>query len=175
MRLLALFFALILAACVAAAPQIGGKPVTGVQNPITGGPIAVTTLDAPVPAQNGAAPYAKPVATPPLPRAAEPPAVSAAAKPRAAAALSDLPTTPRVVSPEEKTCVKQGGSWAQAGKTGGKTCIRLTKDGGKRCQAEKDCEGYCLARSATCAPAIPMFGCNDILQDNGVQVTLCID
>ena len=32
-----------------------------------------------------------------------------------------------------------------------------------------------LARSGTCAPITPMFGCNDILQDDGREVTLCLD
>ena len=50
-----------------------------------------------------------------------------------------------------------------------------TRDGGKSCKRERDCEGLCLARSRTCAPIQPLFGCNDILQDNGVMVTLCID
>jgi hypothetical protein len=46
---------------------------------------------------------------------------------------------------------------------------------GKACTRQSQCEGYCLARSGTCAPITPMFGCNDILQDDGREVTLCLD
>jgi hypothetical protein len=54
-------------------------------------------------------------------------------------------------------------------------CVTLTRDGGKACTRQSQCEGYCLARSGTCAPITPMFGCNDILQDDGREVTLCLD
>lgn len=181
MRLLPLLFVLILTACVLTAPDKGAKPGATAENPITGGAITVTTLDAAMPAQdNVPRPKPKPTATAPKPDAVQPspedPTPKPTAKPTVADLAAEVPAAlPRVMSPEEKSCMKKGGRWAQAGKSGAKTCIKLTKDGGKQCNSESDCEGYCLARSGTCAPAIPMFGCNDILQDNGVQVTLCID
>ena len=168
MRLLPLLFVLTLTACVAAGGGRPGKPSEGAENPITGSAIAVTTLDATVPDQPSAPrPKPKPVQAPPKPEAAPVPAEPAA--------VAEVPTAPpRMVSAAEKTCLAQGGSWGPAGKAG-ETCVKLTKDSGKQCDVESDCEGYCLARSKTCAPFTPMFGCNDILQDNGVQVTLCID
>jgi hypothetical protein len=78
-------------------------------------------------------------------------------------------------SPEEARCLKTGGTWASAGQSGAKACVTLTRDGGKACTRQSQCEGYCLARSGTCAPITPMFGCNDILQDDGREVTLCLD
>ena len=48
-------------------------------------------------------------------------------------------------------------------------------DGGKRCNRESQCDGVCLARSRTCSPFKPLFGCNEILQDNGARVTLCVE
>ena len=166
MRLLPLLVVLILSACIPAKPGTGGKPAVSVENPITGGAITVTPLAA-VPPDAAAVPRPKPnpAAAPPDP----------ATKPAAAESAADIAPAPaRMVSAAEQTCIRQGGSWGPAGKAG-ETCTKLTKDSGKQCNAESDCEGYCLARSGTCAPFIPMFGCNEILQDNGVQVTLCID
>lgn len=76
---------------------------------------------------------------------------------------------------EQITCEKQGGSWGNVGKSGSKTCIKRTRDGGKECRKESDCDGLCLARSGTCAPVKPLFGCNEILQNDGRRVTLCVD
>jgi hypothetical protein len=78
-------------------------------------------------------------------------------------------------SKEQITCEKRGGTWGAAGKSGGKTCIKQTRDGGKECSKQSNCESVCLARSRTCAPVKPLFGCNEILQDDGRRVTLCID
>ena len=77
--------------------------------------------------------------------------------------------------PEAKACVKRGGLWVHAGKSIAFTCVKLTRDSGKQCRRGSDCQGACLARSMTCAPYDPMFGCNEILQDDGARVTLCID
>lgn len=127
-------------------------------NPITGGEIAVTSLDAPA---ADAAPVketgAKPVPEPapeilPVPAAPE----------------------PRLMSPEEQLCAEKGGLWGAVGLAGA-ACMYPTNEAGKQCRKESDCDGYCLARSGTCAPYKPMFGCNEIVQDDGVVVTLCID
>lgn len=78
-------------------------------------------------------------------------------------------------SPQALACRKKGDTWADAGSEGAKACISKTGDAGKSCRSGKDCEGFCLARSGTCAPYTPLFGCNDILQDDGVEVSLCLD
>ena len=80
-----------------------------------------------------------------------------------------------IASPQELACLKKGNTWRNTGAAGGEACFTQTKDAGQSCKRESDCDGYCLARSGTCAPFKPMFGCNEILQDNGVMVTLCID
>lgn len=54
------------------------------------------------------------------------------------------------------------------------TCVNPTRDAGKACRRGSDCEGLCLARSFTCAPYDPLFGCNEILQDDGSRVTYCL-
>ena len=76
---------------------------------------------------------------------------------------------------EQLTCEKRGGTWGKAGKSGGKTCIKRTRDAGKQCTKQSSCDGVCLARSGTCAPVTPLFGCNEILQNDGSRVTLCVD
>ena len=78
-------------------------------------------------------------------------------------------------SPEEAACLKKGDLWIHAGKSIAYTCVRMTRDSGKQCRKGSDCQGSCLARSMTCAPYDPLFGCNEVLQDDGSRVTLCID
>ena len=72
-------------------------------------------------------------------------------------------------------CEKKKGRWTKTGKGDLSTCVYATRDGGKQCSRESQCEGVCLARSGTCSPLKPLLGCNEILQDNGARVTLCID
>ena len=151
----------LLMACQFALPGAGNQGVTGA-NPITGDEITVQSLDDPV---------AAPVAAEPDPAAAEQPEQpeadpEAAAEPAAVA----LPKPP-----EQIACERRGGVWSSPGASPGRTCITRTKDAGKQCRRETDCEGYCLARSATCAPAVPLFGCHAILQADGREVTLCLD
>lgn len=176
-----------IAACELTAPQPGGPPLdataapggSDLAAPIAPDAIEVTTLaDAPrvpgpetpvleTPAQPATtdAPHPKPrpegISTPTDPATTDP-------------AATDLP--PEVVkSPEQMLCEKAKGIWAAAGKSGIMTCVKRTRDGGKQCRKQTDCEGFCLARSRTCAPVKPLFGCNDILQADGQEATLCID
>ncbi len=78
-------------------------------------------------------------------------------------------------SPSQLTCEKKGNIWAKVGETGANYCAKRTRDNGKRCTKATECEGLCLARSGTCAPFNPLFGCNEILQDDGSRVTQCIN
>lgn len=166
-------------------------PVTGdvTPNAVAGDAIEVTALDdaaaAPVPVVAGGlatapaqetAPPA-PVAETPVP-APVPVADAAEDAPAVAAAPETEPAEvvppPPPKSPLQIACERKRGRWADTG-GGLKTCVVPTRDGGERCTRENQCEGVCLARSGTCAPAIPMLGCNDILQDNGVRATECIE
>lgn len=153
-RLGLLVVVLALGACVAGGV---GKAPAKAENPITGGAVSTTAL-APPP---GAAAIPKPAQAPEKPAVAEPP-------------KGEVRIAIPPASPEETACIKGGGSWSKVGK-GGRSCVKATRDGGKSCTRGAQCEGLCLARSGTCAPVVPMFGCNDILQDDGRQVTLCID
>src|SRR3989338_51308 len=136
------------------------------ENPVTGAEIAVTTLYAPLPA----------TATPPevIPPAKPEPVMPEPAKPEPEILPVPADPPPLVMTPEEQACFEKGGLWGAVG-SGGTACMYPTRDAGKQCRKESDCDGYCLARSGTCAPYPPMFGCNEIVQDDGVVVTLCID
>ena len=188
-RLIPFFLALVMTQLVAACQvgqQAGGAAVEGdvTPNAVTGAAIEVTALDAPP----GSAPAdaAVPVADvapgadgTALPQGDDPAAVAAAA----AAVLAPVPETAEVVvepppppkSEQQLACEKRDGIWSGTGKGQLRACVFQTRDGGKRCTRESQCEGLCLARSGTCSPIKPLFGCNEIFQDNGARVTQCIE
>ena len=165
---------------VAAAPNpITANPIMG--NPIMGGEIAVTTLDGPAasaapdaPAPAPAAPSARPQPNPAATPSAE--AEPLAADPAPATVPAPAPVVPQASkSASQIACEEDGGRWARAGESIAMTCIRTTRDAGKSCDSKTDCEGECLARSRTCSPIKPLFGCNPVLMDTGAEVTLCIE
>jgi len=165
----------LLAACQFALPG-KGKDVPAA-NPITVGAVQVTSLDAP-PAANPTAPPATTPAVPPQPaaQAAAPAAAAATPGPDPAAMPAEAIEVPAVpLSPEALACKAQGGFWGRVGDTAAYTCFRQTRDAGKSCRRQTDCETECLARSRTCAPITPLFGCNPVLQADGREVNLCID
>lgn len=132
--------------------------------PLSIGSIEVTSLDTPpsAPARTAPASPAKPRARPAT--LTTPPAAATEARP----ARTE-------VSPEALACQAKGGTWSATGASPLRTCIEPTRDAGKSCRKQSDCDGLCLARSRTCAPVKPLFGCNPILQDDGTEATLCID
>ena len=78
------------------------------------------------------------------------------------------------VSAQEADCVADGGRWGEAGTTGLMICYRATRDGNQACRVSGDCQGFCLARSRTCAPFTPLLGCNDVLGEAGEESTVCV-
>ncbi|MCU0800213.1 MAG: hypothetical protein MUD11_00310 [Rhodobacteraceae bacterium] len=174
----------LLAGCQTAGPRPGGA------DPLTGEAIETTALEDPVVglAEEQAADNPEPAAPPPVadggvtepaPDAegaaditGDDPATAAEAPPTDAA-----PTVvdPALQTPEALACIRRGGLWSRVGAGEGRSCVRPTRDAGKRCDADRDCQGVCLARSGTCAPVDPLFGCNDVLQDDGRRMTLCLD
>lgn len=197
---LAILCSLALAGCLAQGAG-GAKPKAGA-NPIAGDAIEVTSLDpVPLPGADAAKPGAKPGTPPKPPKPGEKPAAAPAAdavqpagpdtprpkpRPGEAAAAPDAdtiaapeaapadPGTPK--SAAQIACEKKKGAiWVKAGKSGASACVKRTKDAGKQCNKGSDCEGECLARSRTCSPYDPLFGCNEILQDDGRRMTLCLD
>lgn len=179
----------LLAGCQLSGPGKTAQAAPGT-NAVTGDLIEVTALDA-LPGEaeapaaiagadgtETAAPQAAPGAQP-GPEANTTPAAVAVATGEAAATpapkpdLEAIPVTPK--SEKQLACEKKKGRWAKVGKGDARACVFLTRDSGKRCTKESQCDSLCLARSGTCAPYKPMYGCNEILQDNGARVTLCLD
>lgn len=77
---------------------------------------------------------------------------------------------------QQQACEKSGGRWGGGGAAGFFVCYKTTRDAlVKSCRAATDCEGLCLARSRSCVPVTPLFGCHSILDTNGQPETICID
>ena len=82
---------------------------------------------------------------------------------------------PDLVSRAEAQCSARGGRWGQGGLSGGFVCYERTRDADRACSASTECDGMCLARSRTCSPVKPLFGCHEVLTRLGARATLCID
>lgn len=78
------------------------------------------------------------------------------------------------VSAQEASCVADGGRWGEAGSSGLMICYQPTKDANQSCTRDADCTGFCLARSRTCAPFTPLYGCNEVLGASGTASTVCV-
>ncbi|THD84703.1 hypothetical protein E7811_02920 [Aliigemmobacter aestuarii] len=93
--------------------------------------------------------------------------------------LIETATTPAPEVPEalksaaQRACERGGGTYSKA--KSAFLCVRPTRDAGKSCRTGRDCDGYCLARSRTCAPIAPLLGCHEIILDNGVRTTQCLE
>ena len=74
----------------------------------------------------------------------------------------------------ERSCARDEGRWVERPNGAGMVCLRTPRDSGKACRVSSDCEGQCLARSGTCAPVIPLFGCNEVLGTRGERSTICV-
>lgn len=81
---------------------------------------------------------------------------------------------PAFLAEQRRLCERGGGQLASRGR-GVVACVRPTRDGGQRCQAATDCEGLCLARSGSCAPISPLFGCQEVFTARGLRETLCTE
>lgn len=170
----------LLAACQFALPGKGKDAPA--PNPITVGAVQVTSLDAPPAAASPTAGPAAPQAAAQVSAPAAKAAPVAAAEPVADPAVDpaadisaelEVPAVP--LSPQALACKAEGGFWGRVGDTAAYTCFRQTRDAGKSCRRQTDCETECLTRSRTCAPITPLFGCNPVLQADGREVNLCID
>ncbi len=99
----------------------------------------------------------------------------------AACQLEEEPVlTPGAFGPDlaaraEAQCIDRGGRWGKGGLSGTFVCYEDTRDANQTCDSAQDCEGICFARSRTCSPVKPIFGCHDILNALGAEATLCIE
>ena len=74
---------------------------------------------------------------------------------------------------DRASCEKRGGEYRKAGTGGTWICLSRLSDAGKSCRTGADCEGACLARSMSCSPVKPLFGCNEVITSSGLRVTEC--
>ena len=161
--LIAPVLAFLLLACQSAPP---GVPEEAIE---------VTTLEAAVPeAEGGAVPEAEGGAVPEAEGGTVPAEVEVEIGPEIGPE-EGLPEVEVVRTAGQVLCEASGGQWVAAGETGAFYCASQTRDAGKRCSKKTQCQGVCLARSGTCSPITPLYGCNDVLEKDGRQVTLCID
>lgn len=156
------------------APDAASAGVTAPAGAIMGGPITATPIT-----PGGGASSATPVNASVPTATPAPSSTVTTTEDGATTTVETLPAAAAPPPPEPKSeaqlaCERRDGTWTSAGK-GFKSCVYRTRDGGKTCRKETDCDGLCLARSGTCAPYKPLFGCNDILDSMGRKVTLCID
>ncbi len=82
---------------------------------------------------------------------------------------------PDLLAGERKACERDGGRWALAIGKSSFVCYRNLSDAHKTCAVETDCQGLCLARSRSCSPVQPFFGCHEVLSPTGLRQTLCIE
>jgi hypothetical protein len=102
--------------------------------------------------------------------------------PGTGATVTATPTPPPATAEAESPLIAQQrrGCEAEGGvlrpRPGGLlACVRLTGDSGRACTASSQCQSECLARSGTCAPVTPLFGCHEVLLAAGSRVTQCVD
>lgn len=57
----------------------------------------------------------------------------------------------------------------------GPTCAKPTLDAGKACTKASDCTGACLGETMTCSTMTPMFGCYEVVMEDGQKAGLCMD
>ena len=133
MRFAGVLVVLMLAGCVSFGAKHGADPsganagVAPKPNPIIAGEIATTSLDAPAPVKADEAAETKPER-------------SEVAQIEPVKQAAPVPP-PEPKSPEEAKCLKSGDTWASAGKSGAKACVKRTKDAGKACTRQTQCEG----------------------------------
>ncbi len=82
---------------------------------------------------------------------------------------------PELLNPLRVECEKSGGRWGTVRGRDTYACFHQTRDANKSCDNESDCEGMCLARSRTCTPQIPLFGCHEVISSSGLRQTRCIE
>ena len=80
-----------------------------------------------------------------------------------------------LIENQRAICDRKDGRFGRGGLAGSFVCYLNTRDANQRCSAGSDCQGLCLARSRTCAPVTPLFGCQQVLTNSGVQATVCIE
>lgn len=165
----ALVAALLLAGCQLSLPGRGGEAAPPLAGAVAGDVIETSVL--PEPGAAAAQPEAVAPAAP-APEAVPEPAPEAAPEPAPEAA----PAIPPALAAAAAACARTGGRLGPRGAGNASyACFSTPRDAGKSCNKAGDCSSACLARSLTCAPLQPLFGCHEVLTDRGQRVTQCLE
>jgi hypothetical protein len=73
----------------------------------------------------------------------------------------------------EESCQQKGGQVVIG--LVGPTCAMPTPDAGKSCKKASDCSESCLGETMTCSKIKPLFGCYEVVMEDGQKVGLCVD
>ncbi|AZQ66349.1 hypothetical protein EF888_03900 [Silicimonas algicola] len=84
-------------------------------------------------------------------------------------------TIPDVMAGARTDCERAGGRWGLTSSKTSYVCYRAMPDANKTCRSADDCDGLCLARSRTCSPIEPFYGCHQVLSGSGLPQTMCIE
>ena len=82
---------------------------------------------------------------------------------------------PDITKTERDACERGGGSWGKAANGLTFVCYRALPDANQSCRTSSDCAGICLARSRTCSPVKPFYGCHEVISQAGVTQTVCLE
>lgn len=82
---------------------------------------------------------------------------------------------PQTLDGEREACEGSGGTWGGVGNGIAFVCYRNLPDANKVCETSSDCAGMCLARSRTCTPITPFYGCHEVISDAGLRQTVCLE
>ena len=85
-----------------------------------------------------------------------------------------LPNDPTTIkgAGQDTDCAQRGGEVVIG--LAGPTCAMPEPDAGKACLSSEQCSGFCLAKTRSCSPVRPYFGCHS-LYENGEVVEICVD
>lgn len=98
---------------------------------------------------------------------------------------SQIQTTP-IVEPilAEEECIRSGGEWKKVGIQPAPECTFKSKDAGKQCRDNSECDGECLAPegsqqgekvSGICSDYNFHLGCFRMVDNGTVSKTICVD
>lgn len=101
--------------------------------------------------------------------------VLAACQPQPSAPIAAGTFGPDLVERQKALCESRGGRWGRGGGLGTSVCYETPRTANQPCATAQDCDGLCLARSRTCAPVRPFFGCHEVFTASGTRATQCIE
>lgn len=82
---------------------------------------------------------------------------------------------PDFLAQQRAACEKVGGRFGRSANGFTFVCYRQMSDANQPCASADDCDGLCLARSRTCSPVEPFYGCHEIISSGGFRQTQCIE